>query len=385
MATSNYNKQVGTWPISPIYRNVNGRRQNPITSDPQPYQGTHRFKWLSSYQGEIYPDLPSAIPSRTNSALELTKQGASDYVPQAQWNLRPWPVLTKVDGKAYSKFLSPITDQDIDLGVYFGEMGETFDMIADRAKTLLGAYKAFKKGQVRRGLKILGAPAPRKGSRLPTWRDASKDTGALWLEYWFGWAPLVNDIYKGCELLSKGLLKKKSLKGVSGQNFVASCDYGTIEVNLMKVTEIATVRYICKYQAEVEVVNPNLHLAQRLGLTNPAAVVWELIPFSFLIDWFVNVGDVVGSWDPVMGVSFQRAFVTRYLQASVSHKRETLGNKVPHLGIYQMSEVTHEYFMCQRTLGVTPPKVRLRLDWPSLSQTRAATSISLLVQGLSSR
>lgn len=33
------------------------------------------------------------------------------------------------------------------------------------------------------------------------------------------------------------------------------------------------------------------------GLTNPASLIWEKIPFSFVVDWFINIGEVLGSLD----------------------------------------------------------------------------------------
>lgn len=36
-------------------------------------------------------------------------------------------------------------------------------------------------------------------------------------------------------------------------------------------------------------------LAASAGLANPAAIVWEGIPFSFVVDWFVRVGDWIDS------------------------------------------------------------------------------------------
>jgi hypothetical protein len=37
------------------------------------------------------------------------------------------------------------------------------------------------------------------------------------------------------------------------------------------------------------------------GLTQPVEAIWELIPFSFIVDWFFNVGNTIGSWTPEMG------------------------------------------------------------------------------------
>jgi hypothetical protein len=32
-----------------------------------------------------------------------------------------------------------------------------------------------------------------------------------------------------------------------------------------------------------------------LGVTKPLSVIWELVPFSFVVDWFVSVGEWISS------------------------------------------------------------------------------------------
>lgn len=38
------------------------------------------------------------------------------------------------------------------------------------------------------------------------------------------------------------------------------------------------------------------------GFTEPLQSAWELVPFSFIIDWFINVGDTIGAFAPIFGL-----------------------------------------------------------------------------------
>lgn len=38
------------------------------------------------------------------------------------------------------------------------------------------------------------------------------------------------------------------------------------------------------------------------GLDQPFESIWELIPFSFVVDWFLNVGKTIASWTPNPGI-----------------------------------------------------------------------------------
>jgi hypothetical protein len=38
-----------------------------------------------------------------------------------------------------------------------------------------------------------------------------------------------------------------------------------------------------------------------LGITNPLLVAWELVPFSFVVDWFLPIGNYLESLDSLLG------------------------------------------------------------------------------------
>jgi hypothetical protein len=38
-------------------------------------------------------------------------------------------------------------------------------------------------------------------------------------------------------------------------------------------------------------------------VADPAISAWESVPFSFVADWFVNIGDVLGAWTVVRSLS----------------------------------------------------------------------------------
>lgn len=49
------------------------------------------------------------------------------------------------------------------------------------------------------------------------------------------------------------------------------------------------------------VSNPNLALANRLGVINPAVVAWDLVPWSFVVNMFVNVNELLSSLTDEVG------------------------------------------------------------------------------------
>lgn len=50
------------------------------------------------------------------------------------------------------------------------------------------------------------------------------------------------------------------------------------------------------------VIPGDLHWLASFGITNPLELAWELIPYSFVIDWAFNVGNVLSGLDALIGV-----------------------------------------------------------------------------------
>jgi hypothetical protein len=39
-------------------------------------------------------------------------------------------------------------------------------------------------------------------------------------------------------------------------------------------------------------------LANDLAFIDPLTTLWEIVPYSFIVDWFVNIGDLVKAYSP---------------------------------------------------------------------------------------
>jgi hypothetical protein len=54
------------------------------------------------------------------------------------------------------------------------------------------------------------------------------------------------------------------------------------------------------------------------GITEPIEAIWELVPFSFIVDWIFNVGDVLASWTPNYGL---RTLASWYIVETRDYQR----------------------------------------------------------------
>jgi hypothetical protein len=116
-------------------------------------------------------------------------------------------------------------------------------------------------------------------------------------------------------------------------------------------------------------------LASRLGLINPASVAWELVPFSFVVDWFTGFGSYLDSFTELAGLSVSQEYSTMYAKCEM-HTRCWYEYNPSHDGEFAWNQ----HYM-RRTLGLSRPlPVAPRLLNFGDSLTRAATAVSLLTQ-----
>lgn len=95
------------------------------------------------------------------------------------------------------------------------------------------------------------------------------------------------------------------------------------------------------------------------GVDQAVETLWELTPFSFIVDWFVNVGDTIAAWTPNAGVSQQASWVTVKENFTASNTTTTLV-AVP----WSYTEISQSYSGCTTT---HTQKVTRRVVNPPLS------------------
>lgn len=130
-----------------------------------------------------------------------------------------------------------------------------------------------------------------------------------WLEYSYAWLPLLSDIRDTHELLKKGFREESqimsSVRVLTDQHFYDGPGGpfgGNPSVNRESTHGESKVEYRMKvfYSAQ----DSYLARANQLMLLNPLEVAWAVVPFSFVIDWLLPIGDVLESLMAPIGVDF---------------------------------------------------------------------------------
>lgn len=186
-------------------------------------------------------------------------------------------------------------------GVIIGELRETLHMIKHPAEGLsnliLGEQFLSTKAKLRRA--SLRKRRPLKGNHLR--RSLSKAVADSWLENAFGWQPLMSDINSAMSAYND-LLNKVEYHPLRATG-KAEETVGAPLVNDWALEGFIAYRTFdyrsqnAKVYVYGEARTQPSGLRARLGLTWGQFVptVWELLPFSFLADYFINIGQVLAN------------------------------------------------------------------------------------------
>lgn len=238
--------------------------------------------------------------SQRDMAVTVTSTGksggalavAGNAYPSGSWETwaTPIPLDANDQIKLVNKLREKLQGSDFNMSVFLGEGHQTLRMIGDTAITLAKAIrelKSLKPTAFISAARQLGVHAP-KGSG--TRRVTVDNISSRWLELQYGWKPLLDDVKNGAEQLAHHLnvpfsstyrvsvrkeqtVKVQSLSAISGGpvDWVGTSVKSSRRSLVARISEPPTI-------------------PQLLGLMDPELVAWELLPYSFVADWFAPIG-----------------------------------------------------------------------------------------------
>lgn len=179
--------------------------------------------------------------------------------------------------KLVGKLKSAIQGSDFNLAVFAAEGRQTMNMIASTAVRIAQAYRATRKGNFLKAKQYLVGDTKKVTTK--------KASASNWLELQYGWLPLLGDMKSGAEQLAHILIAPKTKR----YKVSIKKTFDTKELRdyswLWEVHKSTNARYLTAHLTE----QPSLLGIS--GLLDPELVAWELLPFSFIADWVVPIGD----------------------------------------------------------------------------------------------
>jgi hypothetical protein len=145
----------------------------------------------------------------------------------------------------------------------------------------------------------------------------------LWLEYRYGWLPLVQDLDAAVGAFHTYVKKSPGIQSVTASrrkttNVIRKVVYATNPNGSPRTRfyyeKVSTVCKIgIRYQLDSKLVNT----MAGFGLTSPVSLAWELIPFSFVVDWFLPIGSAIQAFSAFEGLTFMSGYKTYFTKSNV--------------------------------------------------------------------
>lgn len=335
------------------------------------YSNQLQYDWPQTVSGQLKIRDDGAYPGRGTALISFVSLTTPLAVAQNN-------VLGKCKGATW------------DLPVFVAEANKTISLIQSTALRMSKAIRAVKRGRVTEACDALGwSPSRKQRSVL------GSNTRNDWLAYRYGWLPLLGEVKNAAEFAADQLTSQPTTRRF--MSTVKASDVktqGTMSQDIFLGTTgwDPTSLYFTEATGEARawitvrlLGNQSVRTLSQLNM-NPLTLAWELLPYSFVADWFVNVGDFLELQSALAGLTIVDAGYSTLASTKLSFKL-TGPNYTSGGYTYQSNNgtigPTAEKRVYNRTKWVNP-SVNLIVD-PKLNLSRVADAAALVANAFSKK
>lgn len=306
---------------------------------------------------------------------------------------RDLSVQTAAKRAANAKFLSKLRDSQLNLAVDIAEAAKTRKMMSNSVRDVVRMARQCRRDALnwaranwlvqqqrpskeRRRLRD-SVPAKYRGET-----DPSVIMGNRWLEWQYGWKPLLSSIFGACDFERRKPRQSFRIQGNSKrrtiQTVITTTTYGFRTWNDIENSSYATVR--CDYRVNNSLAND----ASRFTSMNPLAIAWELVPYSFVVDWFFDIGGYMQDLETSLesGLTFVRGYeVSTHRYLNKVYFPPGRGTSTNPVVVHQFESRTKEYRISKQRVRLfsTPLPFLPRIE-AKLGAQRLLSAAALLRQ-----
>lgn len=215
---------------------------------------------------------------------------------------------TNIRNRIGTELMVKVADRKVDYGEALAEAKTTANHLARSASDLARVLLAARKGNWKKVSNILGLNPKRKA--------LDKSAGNRWLEYQYGWLPLIGDIYDTYGLLTDGFRRNRMVASSVRRLETTYTDDTGDRSDPTKTALSHTTRVVDTAKVYYSIKESRLAYLSQLGLINPAEVAWAVVPYSFVVDWVLPVGDFLEALTARLGIDF----IDGYYSSTVTSK-----------------------------------------------------------------
>ncbi|DAD50671.1 maturation protein [ssRNA phage SRR6960799_26] len=284
--------------------------------------------------------------------------------------------------KAWEKLQNKVHDQ-AGWAENIAQFGQARTMFNDRSVQLFRVVKALSTFRFGEAAAVVTERLPRYHRDQVTQRlldkKLSKDLASNFLEFEYGWRPLVNDIRSSIKVMTSDP-GERSCSSIAKSDW--SEDHSFVNHGVksgQRVSDKRTASYCVRMGARFAVSNPNLALASQLGFIDPA-LPWKLMPYSFVVDWFVNVEQVISATTAWCGLSVVSPYTTIFARCHRDYASYAWSESLILPGSYDTGTVNtrQSSVEMERISELTGPVLHVR-PFKGFGVERGAQALALVI------
>jgi len=313
---------------------------------------------------------PGSFKSRTIAAGTFLDEFVVGFSVNTINSLR----RSNLDNEVKQKVLAKVLNQSVNVAVFYAEREQTAAMLASSLKRLGKAYNLAKKGRILDASIALTGHKPRG----PLKQTISQN----WLELQYGWLPLMSDIYGACETLQRQMTHREFVVVRSSKEIQEDEPRRTISSDGSFVDYIlSSAHYTSSVRVKMKSNSTLLRTASELGLANPGLVAWELVPFSFVVDWALPIGSFISQFTAALGWEFHTGSISRFYRQKANLLRTPYvcpANYVEH--VFEGTRSLEEISFTREGIGSWAEMLTLPYIKDPASFVHIANALALLTQ-----
>lgn len=217
------------------------------------------------------------------------------------------------------------------------------------------------------------------------WLKRLQGVSAAYLLYRYGIKPLVGDVQNvmGALALIEGRIRETQRCNASAETRSEVSSSSSFMSHLPYTTRVSSTEVISVRAMSLDEYDLTRSFYAGLTAKDLATVTWELIPFSFVIDWFVNIGEYLGAITPTPFISNRGACTV--VRRTRTDLFTITGNTAPS-GIRIQAPLTGSCVKTSTHVTRSPtlagPGLVVKSDFRFDRLTRAGDAVALLINAL---
>lgn len=290
-------------------------RVNGESTPEHPYYLLHKKRISVPFDYYYYDGYNQLQPNGTQTWLSGYSNGCQ---------LPGWDYAPNLQLEALNKAIENVKGSDFNAAVFMSQLPLALGQVVNTTTALLGGVQAFSRGNIPGAVRAFSRVTGNHGfqqQRTQQWlgtklsgrykdrysdiaqkRMSAGDISGSWLAMQYGYLPLISDVSNLMDAI-KSMTESRKLIGrgrktfktvVSGKDFFGLS--GNTEPNRPPPVTV-------ELRASVKLIlQEELSANRMLGLIDPVGVAWELLPWSFVYDWVLPIGDYLKAMSFVTGL-----------------------------------------------------------------------------------